>query len=130
MDHVNHVSTPLTKRDAINDQISDAALENQDNNVSDSEFIDDPEMYSPGICHPLCVTSGIIDTANGKQAIAVAIHVPSGSSKDDMTVRVGPCGRVLEIDYVWPEVLTDVSTLHKFRLESTKERKKSNHTIQ
>ena len=88
MEKVNHASTPLTKRGEINDQISDVALQNQGDNVSDSDFIDDPEMYAPGICHPLCVTSGIIDTANGKQAIAVAIHLPSGSSKDDMTVRV------------------------------------------
>lgn len=44
--------------------------------------------------------------------------MPSGSSKDDISIRIGPNGRILEIDYVWPDVLTDVTLLHKFRLES------------
>lgn len=41
-------------------------------------------------------------------------------SKDELSVRVGQSGRILEINYTWPDVLTDVTTLHKFRLEAAK----------
>lgn len=52
----------------------------------------------------------------------MAIHLPSGCSKkkNDIEVRLGPSGDHLEIDFVWPEVLTNVNTLYKFRLEAEK----------
>lgn len=74
--------------------------------------------YEPGFCHPLCAVSGIIDVGNGEREIVVAFYIPSGTSEKELKVYVATGGTQLEVEYLWPEVLTSVKQLLKFELQA------------
>lgn len=68
---------------------------------------------------PLSVLLDVFDDSDGERNLVIAIHIPSGTAKTEFVVSVGNGGQVLEIQYSWPKVMADVSSLLNFRLEST-----------
>lgn len=77
----------------------------------------DPDICRPGYFHPLCVSSGVIDSPDGHKEIRVAIHLPSGCDKKELSVHVGSSQKTLDIYFSWPKVMTDVKVLHKYWLD-------------
>lgn len=74
--------------------------------------------------YPLTEIAAIYDENRGIRLATVAIHVPFGSSRDELKVRITPDRSQLGVEYQWPNVLTDVSLLHKSWLEANDQAEK------
>lgn len=64
------------------------------------------------------MSSGVADSPSGHKEIGVAIYLPSGTSKKELTVHVGSTQTTLDIYLTLPRVLTDVTVLHKYWIEA------------
>lgn len=73
----------------------------------------------PGKYIPLCVVSESFDGDESDRRIAVAIHIPSRSTRQEFMVSVDSSGKCLHIGYTWPKVITDVSKLLRFKREAS-----------
>lgn len=87
------------------------------------DVADDPDICQPWYYYPLCVMSGAVDSSRGRNEISVAIHIPSCTTKKELSVPVGPSHNTLDIYFTWPQVVTDVNVLHKYWLKSSGQNK-------
>lgn len=58
---------------------------------------DDPDICHPAYFHPFCVMSGVVDSCHIHKEMRVAIHIPFGTSKKGLSVKVGPTQNILDI---------------------------------
>lgn len=77
---------------------------------------DDSDICHPGYFHLLFVSSWVVDSADRQKEIRVAFHLPSGTTKKDLSIHVGPLQQTLNIYFSWPKLLTDFNVLHKYCL--------------
>lgn len=65
----------------------------------------------------------MLDDCETDRQIAVALQIPSRSTRHKFIVSVGNTGKFLVIQFTWLRVITDISKLLKFRLEPTKQKR-------
>lgn len=71
-----------------------------------------------GLFYPLSTTSGVYSAEKGICLITFAIDSTSGSTRDEIKVRVASGGNQLEVEYPWLKVFTDARLLHNLWLEA------------
>lgn len=75
-------------------------------------------MTAPGYFVPHFVFSDVFYGCISDRQITVAVHIPSGLTRKQFIVSVDETRKFLNIAFTWPEVITDVTKLLKFRSEA------------
>lgn len=92
-------------------------------NIDETDEFEDVDVGSPGVFHPLSICVEVEAIEGDGKLVACALVLPTGATTSELSLSVSENGLFLEIEYMWPEVLTTVTELLKFRLKATNETK-------
>lgn len=88
----------------------------EDTNVEDFEEdggTSSVQVHCPLEFKPICVISSWVEPGTTHRMLSVCINLPSGVSPKDVKVHVVDGGRELEISAQWPNVMSDLASLHR-----------------
>lgn len=87
------------------------------------------ELVEPGTFNPLVVCREVEASEEENKYLATAIVLPCGATQKDVKLSIIQDGHVLDFEYVWPQVLTDVKLLLKFKWEAAENKIHIYHPI-